>query len=481
MFRSDTIIQPLSVKEDSSVLVTLDIGDTYSGFAYTYTKEYLEDEWTIHMNDPWVREKHMTHKTCTTLLLEPHGEMKGAKYGYEAETDFAGKFLDGCHAEYLLFRNVKQEFYKDGVNFDAMITDVNSGQEKPLCDILLALLTFFREKALERVRKRFDAITENDIFWVLSVPSAWKQETSLLYRDLAIESGIPFRRLRLVTEPEACLAYVMQFIRIKVSPDGRAKISNKISHFDARVMLLDLSGDAATLSVHRVSGDKTFKMVFQTRSHKKGSSQVNDQFLLFLSNLIGEDIIRTLKKDYIDDYMAMCDEFEMRKREIKPGTSGTELFSFKLPYQIEETFKEQYKTEYVTITQRIKEKSVYRDRVRYDGSRLHVEISVLKDLFNIVLDKIEVYIRNVLQMAPCARIASFMLVGGFSESKLVQAGIKKRFPEMEVIIPETPELAVMKGSVMLAMNHEIRPPTPVSGSYQKEKEQTIISSVCTVL
>jgi hypothetical protein len=240
-------------------------------------------------------------------------------------------------------------------------------------------------------------------------------------------------------------------------------------------------GDAATLSVHRVSGDKTFKMVYQTRSHKKGSSQVNDQFLLFLSNLIGEDIIRALEKDYVDDYMAMCDEFEMRKREIKPDTNDTELFSFKLPYQIEETFKDLYKEEYRTITQRIKEKSVFRDRVRYDRDRLQIEISVLKDLFDIVLNKIEVFIRNVLKMGPCARIVSFILVGGFSESKLVQAGIKKRFPEMEVIVPETPELAIMKGSLMLAVQKDTRPPTPTSGRFQRETEQNVISKICSVM
>ena len=243
-----------------------------------------------------------------------------------------------------------------------------------------------------------------------------------------------------------------------------------------------LIGDAATFSVHRVSGDKTFKMVHQTRSHKKGSSQVNVQFLLLMSNLIGEDIIRTLEKDYVDDYMAMCEEFEMRKREIKPDTADTEEFSFRLPYQIEQTFKDLYKEEYRTITQRIKEKSVYRDRVRYDerGNRLHVQISVLKELFDIVLDKIEVYIRNVMKMGPCARIVSFILVGGFSESKLVQAGIKKRFPEMEVIIPETPELAILKGSLMLSMKKETRPPTPASGRYQKENQETVISKICTI-
>lgn len=237
-------------------------------------------------------------------------------------------------------------------------------------------------------------------------------------------------------------------------------------------------GDAATLSVHRVSGDKSFKMVHQSRSHRKGSTQVNDQFLLFLSNLIGEDIIRTLKNDYKDDYMEMYNEFEMEKRKIEPDSLDKSSFSFKLPYQIEDTFKSLYKEEYKAITDRIEDKSAYRDRVRYDGNRLHVDVSVLKELFDVVLDKIENYIRNVLQMTPAARVASLMLVGGLSESKMVQSGMKKRFPEMLVITPENPELAVMKGAIMLSVLKEIEPPLP--DCYHKQIDKRIISSICTI-
>lgn len=79
-------------------------------------------------------------------------------------------------------------YEQDGVNFETEITDVNTKREKqPLCEILLALFRYFKGKAEERIRKRFSDISESNIFWVLSVPSAWKQETCLLYRDLAIE------------------------------------------------------------------------------------------------------------------------------------------------------------------------------------------------------------------------------------------------------------------------------------------------------
>lgn len=239
-----------------------------------------------------------------------------------------------------------------------------------------------------------------------------------------------------------------------------------------------LSGDATTISVHRVSGDKSFKMVYQSRSHRKGSSQVNEQFLLFLSNLVGEDILRTLKEEYTDDYLAMCNEFEMRKRKISLDTADTDDFSFSLPYQIEETFREKYKGEFKTISQRINEQSEYRHRVTYNDSRLRVEIGILKHLFDIVLDNIAVYITNVLKLEQCARVEGFMLVGGFSQSELVQKGIRDRFPKIEVIVPTDPELAITKGAIMMSFLPEVRPPTPKSGKYQRAAQG---SSACTLL
>lgn len=67
---------------------------------------------------------------------------------------------------------------------------MNSGKKLLLCDVLLAFIKFFRNKALIRIKDRFPDIADDSIFWIVTVPSAWKQETSLLYRDLITEVRI---------------------------------------------------------------------------------------------------------------------------------------------------------------------------------------------------------------------------------------------------------------------------------------------------
>jgi hypothetical protein len=47
------------------------------------------------------------------------------------------------------------------------------------------------------------------------------------------------------------------------------------------------------------------------------------------------------------------------------------------------------------------------------------------------------------------------MVGGFSESEYVQKSIQTSFPDINVLIPEDPELAVMKGAVLFGFNPSV--------------------------
>lgn len=70
MFRSNTIIQAKTIGDNNKIVVNLDIGDTYSGFSSATKEVFMGDQWTVRMNDGWPREKDVTYKTSTTVLLQ---------------------------------------------------------------------------------------------------------------------------------------------------------------------------------------------------------------------------------------------------------------------------------------------------------------------------------------------------------------------------------------------------------------------------
>ena len=233
---------------------------------------------------------------------------------------------------------------------------------------------------------------------------------------------------------------------------------------------MSISGNATTITVHRVDGDKTFKTIFKSRSQSKGGNQVNEKFHVLLSNILGENIINILKTDYCDDYQNLCVEFEMRKRELQPDTPNHEWFNFTFPHQVVETFRDTHGKK--TIHQRITEMSNYSGHVKYESSRFYVEAGILRELFSVIIDQIETYVRNVLKAKINTGVATLLLAGGFCQSPVVQKGIRDRFPDMEVIVPLDPELAIMKGAIILGIDNEIRPPTPEDGNFLKTREKT---------
>lgn len=74
----------------------------------------------------------------------------------------------------------------------------------------------------------------------------WVAKSGVYYTTYTMfyfQSGLNYRSLLVVTEPEACLAYLMQYLRTQITvPKQREEISSVISHFDARCLVLDLSG-----------------------------------------------------------------------------------------------------------------------------------------------------------------------------------------------------------------------------------------------
>ena len=57
-----------------------------------------------------------------------------------------------------------------------------------------------------------------------------------------MQSGISYRKLKIVTEQDAAMAYGMQYLKVKESETERQRISKIISTFDAKVLVLDIGG-----------------------------------------------------------------------------------------------------------------------------------------------------------------------------------------------------------------------------------------------
>lgn len=108
-----------SVEEFWSVVVALDFGTTYSGYAFwkkdTDPLDITSGKWKTGSKD--VLE---SLKTPTSLLLNKENEV--IEFGFEAEQIFKELVKDGNDKEYRFFRQFKMHFYLKKVPLIRMIS-----------------------------------------------------------------------------------------------------------------------------------------------------------------------------------------------------------------------------------------------------------------------------------------------------------------------------------------------------------------------
>jgi hypothetical protein len=81
------------------------------------------------------------------------------------------------------------------------------------------------------------------------------------------------------------------------------------------------------------------------------------------------------------------------------------------------------------------------------ASKLKLQSEKVKEFFDKPIKTICAHIQKMISAMPLDELKTILLVGGFSESKLLQEGIQLHFPSIAVRTPSGPSTAIVKGAV----------------------------------
>ncbi|CAG2197919.1 unnamed protein product [Mytilus edulis] len=99
-------------KENVLVVVAIDFGTTYSGWAYSFRKEYKENHTNIKTKGGWKNfDGQATEKTPTVALFTP--EDKFHSFGYEAENKYAELVDEEQSTGWKYFKRFKMALLSD--------------------------------------------------------------------------------------------------------------------------------------------------------------------------------------------------------------------------------------------------------------------------------------------------------------------------------------------------------------------------------
>lgn len=153
--------------------------------------------------------------------------------------------------------------------------------------------------------------------------------------------------------------------------------------------------------------------------------------------------MRKLQKEYTSSYMDLFREFETLKRTIKNNTSGK--VNFTVPYVVlDQICKENLDEDFPKTVKA----STLADKLSILGDKIRFDAEFMKSLYKPTIDNIIVHVKDVLRKKESGGVDIFLLVGGFSESPMIQEAIRKAFPNTRVIVPEDSGISVLKGAVL---------------------------------
>ena len=106
------------------------------------------------------------------------------------------------------------------------------------------------------------------------------------------------------------------------------------------------------------------------------------------------------------------------------------------------------------LTERLRH-SEFRNSVWLMDHYLILKPVIMRGFFSGAVDMINAHIQQLLDKEHLSSVGTILLVGGFSESRIVSEGVRHSFKDKRVIAPATASVATLKGAVMYGIDTNI--------------------------
>ncbi|RIA91788.1 hypothetical protein C1645_766525 [Glomus cerebriforme] len=415
-----------SLGDDIRVVVAIDFGTTYSGFAFAHKSNpddvIVQDYWKRHegwFKTPTVIKYDDTYTNViswglTALAQKPRGRFfqPSSKPIELFKLHLLGDALE------------KKPFLPDKLDYKDVIKD-------------------YLEKLGDDIKKRINIHWNNvdfnkQVIIVLTVPAEFDDNAIAIMSECAVNANliknVNCRNLKFTTEPEAAAIHSMNSL----------KKEHHLKSGDS-FMVVDCGGGTVDLTTRELLDDDKLIEITERTGDNCGSCFVDQEFINFLGGKIGETAIDLLKTSHYSTLQYIVQDF---------CTNAKILFTGQ-----EEDFQSYYLNldEYEPIKPYIDGKE--RKELEKDEWMIEAKFDDIKKMFDPVIERIFILIRGQLeQLKKREKKSSIMLlVGGFSESEYLQNRIRKEFSEElpNICVPTHPVTSVMKGAVKFGLSEEI--------------------------
>lgn len=176
---------------------------------------------------------------------------------------------------------------------------------------------------------------------------------------------------------------------------------------------------------------------------------MDNSFKEFLTSFVSVEVMEEFRSKHTGEYIELFRDFEMKKRTT--NTTEQTRVTIRMTGTLPE-FYEKMKSK--PFKQAIQE-SRYSKSMKWEGDKLRITQTLFEECFSVACTGIVDHLHDLLNKPEVKGTDTILMVGGFSESPILQARIKQDFPKYRVVIPNEPGLAVLRGAVLFGHDPSI--------------------------
>lgn len=203
------------------------------------------------------------------------------------------------------------------------------------------------------------------------------------------------------------------------------------------------TGLTTGVSVKEVLTDRTLKELHRASENGLGGDSINVRFFQYLEKVFGSKVITRFKnetKNKVSLYDLETD-IEIKKRNLDFDCNG--YMRIDIPPRLVDIYEE--------IEMKDFEEHINKcQMLSYKRGKLFVHQSKVTDIFKPSVSSLVELIQRAIAQERVTNISNIIMVGGFSQCRIVHKTIKDLFQHenINVIVPNNPEFAILQGAIM---------------------------------
>ena len=205
-------------------------------------------------------------------------------------------------------------------------------------------------------------------------------------------------------------------------------------------------GGTIDITIHEVTSTGGLKEVHAASGGGWGGILVDEAFRDVLTDVVGKERYRKFMKQETDDWIDLWRTFEVKKKTIDPTSSAKT--NMKIPLSLIELYKTETRQD---LRDRIAE-TKYASQMQLSGDKIRFDCELMQGLFSKSISTTVSHVKSILRDTKAQDVRAILMVGGFSDSPMLQSAIKRAFANLKIIIPKEASSAILRGAVIFGHN-----------------------------